>query len=149
MVVMRYIVQLVLGVIFAFLASLALSPFFASFANGAGAKYSIFLGLVIAVIIAMAPNIRRCFGRGFLFLGTAVFLLPLSALVISGVALNETVDAAAEADKGFAVVGGALAGGLVTGAATFVGLIGGTVLLILGLILSLGGRREVVVVERK
>lgn len=149
MVVLRYIAQLAIGVFFAFLASFALTPFFASFSGGTGAKYVLVTGVFVAVIITLAPNIRRCFGRGFLFVGAAVFLLPLSTFILSGVALNETVTAAAEADKGLAVVGGVAAGGLVTGVATFFGLIFGSVLLIIGLVLSLGGRREVVVVRER
>ena len=46
-------------------------------------------------------------------------------------------------------LGAGLAGVAVTGLATFLGLILGAILLLFGLVLSLGGRREVVVVEAK
>jgi hypothetical protein len=141
----RYFFQVIIGVLFGALAALALSPFFASFAEGSGVPYLILAAVIIAVIIALASNIRRCFGRSFLFLGAAIFALPLSTLVLSGAAMNETVSAAAEADKGFAVAGGVLAGGLLTGAAAFVGFFAGSIFLIAGLIMSLGGRREVVI----
>ena len=44
-------------------------------------------------------------------------------------------------------MGAGLAGVAVTGVATFLGIIVGTILLLIGLILSLGGRREVIVIE--
>jgi hypothetical protein len=141
----RYFFQVIIGVLFGALAALALSPFFASFAEGSGVPYLILAAVIIAVIIALASNIRRCFGRSFLFLGAAIFALPLSTLVLSGAAMNETVSAASEADKGFAVAGGVLAGGLLTGAAAFVGFFAGSIFLIAGLIMSLGGIREVVI----
>jgi hypothetical protein len=141
----RYFFQVIIGVLFGALAALALSQFFASFAEGSGVPYLILAAVIIAVIIALASNIRRCFGRSFLFLGAAIFALPLSTLVLSGAAMNETVSAASEADKGFAVAGGVLAGGLLTGAAAFVGFFAGSIFLIAGLIMSLGGRREVVI----
>jgi len=90
----------------------------------------------------------RAFGRSFLLLGAAVFLLPISSLVLSGVALNEVVDAASEADKGYAAIGGVMAGGLMTAFAGFIGFVIGSILLLVGLILSLGGRREVIVIDK-
>lgn len=42
-----------------------------------------------------------------------------------------------------------MAGVAVTGVATFIGLIVGSILLLIGLVLSLGGRREVVIVESR
>ena len=145
----RFIFQVFIGIIFAFLTSAALSPLFAALQSTAGATMAIVAGAVVVIFVSIAPSIRRCFGRSFLMLGAAIFLLPLSALVLSGVALNETVDAAADADKGYAVLGGMLAGGLVTGFASFFGFIVGTVFLVIGLVLSLGGTREVVVIGRQ
>ena len=145
----RFIFQIFIGLIFAFLTSAALSPLFAAFQSSAGATMAILAGVAVVVFVSIAPSIRRCFGRSFLMLGAAIFLLPLSALVLSGVAINETVDAAADADKGYAVLGGMLAGGLFTGFASFFGFIVGTVFLVIGLVLSLGGTREVVVIGRQ
>lgn len=149
MTAVRYIAQILIGIIFGFLTSAALSPLFASFQSATGANLALVTGAAVVIFVSIAPTVRRCFGRSFLLLGAAIFLLPLSALVLSGVAINETVDAAAEADKGYAVVGGVLAGGLLTGFASFFGFIVGTVFLIIGLVLSLGGTREVVVVGRR
>jgi len=147
-IIMGFLRTLV-GAVFGIGAGVALSPLLASFSEGSGA-----IGLPILILTGMllgvfAPTMRRAFGRGFLLVGASVFLLPLSALVLSGVAMNETVKAANEADKGFAVIGSGIAGGLFTGLASMVGFFFGGILLLIGAILSLGGRREVVVVERK
>ena len=98
--------------------------------------------VLTALLVAMAPTARRAFGRGFLVLGAAVFVLPLSALMLSGAAFNATIT---EDSSGAEALGAGIAGGLITGAASFFGFILGSVLLIAGLILALGGRREVVV----
>lgn len=144
---LRYAVQLVVGIIFGVVTTAALSPFFASLSGESGATLALICAAFVCVIIVIAPTYRRAFGRGFLFSGVALFALPLSAFVLSGVAVNETVNAAADADKGYAVIGGVMAGTLVTSVAAFFGLISGTIFLVAGLVMSLGGRREVVVVQ--
>lgn len=58
------------------------------------------------------------------------------------------VAGAAEADKGYAAAGSVIAGGLMTSIAGLFGFVLGSIGLLLGLILSLGGRREVIIVER-
>lgn len=146
---LRILFQVLLGAVFGAASAASLSPLLASFAPKAGTigAYVVFGG--VTLLVAIAPSIRRAFGRSFLFLGAAVFLLPLSTMVLSGVTLNESVNAASEADKGYAAVGGAMAGGIMTVFAGFVGFILGSIFLLVGLILSLGGRREVIVVEQK
>jgi hypothetical protein len=146
---LRILFQVILGAVFGAASAASLSPLLASFAPKAGTIGTFLVFGVVTLMVAIAPSIRRAFGRSFLFLGAAVFLLPLSTMVLSGVTLNETVDAAAEADKGYAAVGGVMAGGLMTAFAGFVGFILGSIFLLVGLILSLGGRREVIVVEQK
>lgn len=149
MKVLRYIIQVLLGVFFAFLTLASLSPLFASFQSTTGTTLAIIVGVIVIIFASIAPSIRRCFGRSFLILGAAIFLLPISAVVLSGVALNETVEMAADADKSSAILGGVLAGGLVTGLASFVGFVLGTILLVFGLVLSLGGTREVTIKGRR
>jgi len=149
MKILRIIFQIIIGTIFGIAAVAALSPLLASFGTNVSTPATFTLFGVILVIVVTAPNIRRAFGRSFLMLGAAVFLLPLSTLVLSGVVLNDTMAATAEVDQGAAAVGGVIAGGLMTGFAGFVGFVLGSVLLLTGLILSLGGRREVIVVERR
>ena len=140
--------RIIVGIIFGGLSGAALSPLFASFANSGPTGFFIAFGITV-LLCGFAPNVRRAFGRGFLLLGGSVFILPLSTMILSGVALNETVEAAAEADKGLAVIGGGLAGGLMTGVAGIFGFFVGGVLLLFGLILSLGGQREVIIVQDK
>jgi hypothetical protein len=51
-------------------------------------------------------------------------------------------------DQTATVIGAGLEAALMTGAGTFIGLIFGTIFTILGLVLALGGRREVIVVTK-
>jgi hypothetical protein len=146
---LRYAFQSVIGLIFGFLSSAALSPLSASLGGDGGAGFAYGVMGLVAVFVGVAPSFRRAFGRSFLLLGACVFVLPLSTFVLSGVVFNETLANSSDLDSGAAAVGGVLAGGLMTAAAGFVGFVLGSVLLLLGLILSLGGRREVVVVERQ
>lgn len=149
MSIVRIILQGLIGLIFGIATMLALSPLLASFREpGAQIAMLAVLGVVI-LLSAFAPGLRRTFGRGFLCLGAAVFILPFSALVLGVVTGSEVVAQAAEADRGATAVGATIGAGLITGAASFIGFIFGTVLLLVGLILSLGGRREVIVVERR
>lgn len=144
---LRYALQLLIGIIFGTVTTAALIPFFASLSDESGATLALICAAFVCVVIGISPTYRRAFGRGFLFSGVALFALPLSAFILSGVAVNETVSAAADADKGYAVIGGVMAGTLVTSIAAFFGLISGAIFLVAGLVLSLGGRREVIVVQ--
>lgn len=143
----RYVLQLFIGIFFGAVTTAALSPFFASFDAESGGNYALICAAFVTVVILIAPTYRRAFGRGFLFSGVALFALPLSTFLLSGVTVNDTVSAAADAEKGAAVIGGVVAGTLVTSVAAFIGLISGTIFLVVGLVLSLGGRREVIVVQ--
>ncbi len=144
--------KLLIGGVFGIAATFALSPAFAAFVKDDG---SVLLAIVFGVTLISAalgmftPTVRRAFGRGFLILGASVFALPISAFLLSGRAASEVVYAAEEVSEALAAVGAGLAGIALTGVATFVGVILGTILLLAGLILALGGRREVVVIERK
>ena len=129
---------------------MALSPLLASITGEASAG-PVVLAVVAAVTLfaAFAPSVRRCLGRSLLCLGAAIFLLPLSTLVLSGVTTHQTIAAAAsDAEVAGAAVGGAIAGGVMTGLAGLIGFFFGGVILLFGLILSLGDQREVVVVHR-
>lgn len=148
----RIIFQIIIGGIFAAASVAVLSPGLAAL-NGSSMQIPItFIAFVLVLIVtATAPSLRRAFGRSFLFLGASVFVLPLSTMLLSGAAANDVVNAAAaagDADQGMALAGSVVAGGLATAFAGFVGFILGLVLLLVGLILSLGGKREVVVVPR-
>lgn len=136
--------------VFGSVSVIALTPFVASISGDDGKGLVALAPLVlVTLLVAFAPSPRRAFGRGFLCLGAAIFLLPLSTLLLSGVAIHETVSAAStDAEAGGAAVGGVIAGGLMTGLAGLIGVFLGGLMLLCGLILSLGGRREVVVVRR-
>ncbi len=142
--------RILIGVLFGIGAAIALIPAFAAFTTDQDSITPIIMmALVLScgALCFFAPTIRRSLGRGFLLLGASVFALPISAFLLSGRAASEVVNSAEEGSEAFAAVGAGIAGVAVTGVATFVGVIIGTILLLIGLILSLGGRREVIVVE--
>jgi hypothetical protein len=145
-----WIVRIIIGLLMAAGASVILSPAFAAF-QAKGAIPLLVTFVILALLILTAPTIRRSFGRGFVALALAFFALPLSSFLLTGAVTMEAAqtsgnDAGAEAAT-------FLVGGTMTGVATlvsgFFGLILGGICLIIGLILALGGRREVIVVERK
>lgn len=143
--------RILVGVLFGVGSAIALTPAFAAFTTDQDTITPIImmaLVLLSGALCFFAPTIRRAFGRGFLMLGAAVFALPISAFLLSGRAASEVVTTAEEGTEAFAAVGAGLAGVAVTGLATFVGVIIGAILLLIGLVLSLGGRREVIIVER-
>jgi hypothetical protein len=80
--------------------------------------------------------------------GISFFALPISALLLSGRAAGEVVAASVVGDQTATVIGAGLGVALMTGAGTFIGLILGTIFTILGLVLALGGRREVIVIKK-
>ena len=152
MVLLKGILRAFIGVLFGIGSTLALTPAIASFTSDQDSIAPIFLLAFIILcggICFFAPTIRRAFGRGFLMLGASVFVLPISAFLLSGRAASEVMSNVEAGDEAFAAVGAGLAGVAVTGIATFVGIILGSILLIIGLVLSLGGRREVILVEPK
>ncbi|MCB1351551.1 MAG: hypothetical protein KDK03_02305 [Rhodobacteraceae bacterium] len=146
MSVFRMVFQSIVGLLFAGLAIMALSPLMAGFADGQGAVWLMLLPLAaVTLLVGLAPTLRQAFGRGCLCVGGANFLLPISTMILSSAGFVETVNAADSADTAVAAAGGALAGGMMTGLAGVVGFFLGGFLLLLGLVLSLGGRREVLV----
>jgi len=144
--------HILIGVFFGTISAIALTPAFAAFASADDTFTPIVMISFVFLCSALcffAPTSRRAFGRGFLALGASVFVLPISTLLLSGRAASEVVGAAEEGTEAFAAVGAGLAGIAITGVATFLGLIVGAILLLIGLILSLGGRREVIIVESR
>ncbi|QIE44219.1 hypothetical protein G5B38_01000 [Pseudohalocynthiibacter aestuariivivens] len=148
MKVVRIVFQIIVGMVFGIAAGLALSPLSAAISDGKGTVGFFVVFFVVTLLAAFAPTIRRAFGRGFLLLGAAIFALPVSTFILSGVVSHEMVSGAADADKGYAATGSVIAGGLMTSIAGLFGFVLGSISLIVGLVLSLGGRREVVIVER-
>lgn len=151
MAILKASFRILVGVLFGIGSALALSPAFAAFTTGKDAATPIImmaLVLFCGVLCFFAPTIRRAFGRGFLLLGVSVFALPVSAFLLSGRAASEVISSAEEGSEAFAAVGAGLAGVAVTGVATFFGIVLGAILLLIGIVLSLGGRREVIIIEQ-
>ncbi len=156
---MRFIGKLLAAIIFSVISLIAASPLAAAFVTDNGASspsnfvfLAVFVGVI--VIVLFAPTVRRAFGRGFLLSGVLFLLLPLSTMLLSGTVASEMMTASAasgasEGDQAATALGATLGAGLMTGLAAFVGLILGAVFVILGLVLALGGRREVIVVQTR
>lgn len=150
MAIIKASFRILVGILFGIGSAIALIPAFAAFTTDEDSITPIImmsLVLLCGVLGFFAPTIRRAFGRGFLLLGSSVFALPISAFLLSGRAASEVISTAEEGSEAFAAVGAGIAGIAVTGVATFIGVIIGAILLLIGLILSLGGRREVIIIE--
>ncbi|MDP0929000.1 hypothetical protein Q0601_17585 [Paracoccus onubensis] len=147
------ILRIIIGGIFGFLSAFALSPAIAAFTNGqsdGSPAYAILIIVAIGVALGFfAPTIRRSFGRGFLILGVCLFALPVSTFLLSGRVANEMITNASAEEQAFAAAGAGLAGVAITGAAAFVGFFLGVIAIVIGLVLSLGGRREVIIIENR
>ena len=149
---MKIFFKIIIGVVFGIFVVITLSPFFASFTDTElafiGTISSIVAFLVTAVLAVTAPTIRRSFGRPMLILGISFFVLPISTLFLSGSITHDVVTEASNDLEGTAEAVGAVIGtGLLTAFATFLGWIFGVIFTIVGLVLTLGGRREVVIAE--
>lgn len=148
---MKALVRIIIGLIFGGICALALSPAFAAFhSEGSSIAPIVTFGTIGVVVLAafFAPSIRRAVGRGFLLSGVSFLFLPISTFFLAGRAFNETVSATQASDQAFAAVGAGAGVAVITGAATFFGLVLGGIFVIIGLVFALGGRREVVIVQR-
>jgi len=155
MYVVRLFFQLIFSLIFALGCYLALYPFFATLLQNSESVFAYFSyvisGLVI-LLVTLAPTFRRCLGRGFLLFGVCLFLLPFSTTFLSlgvGSEMLSNVDSADSVEYVTTAAGAALGGTMVAVISGFFGFFLGTISLIIGLVLSLGGRREVVIVDGK
>jgi len=141
----------IIGLVFGLLATLALLPALAAFETGNDGNFSVIAMIVIAggsaALGCFAPTLRRAFGRGFLLTGVALLALPLSTMLLSGRVASDMVTNASAQDQAFAAAGAGIAGAAMTGAAAFIGIITGLIFVIIGLVLALGGRREVIVIN--
>lgn len=77
--------------------------------------------------------------------------LLLTTGLLSGSAANDAINNSSTdgLEQSGAIIGAGLGAAAITGFATFIGLILGAIFLIIGLVLTLGGRQEVIVVEDK
>lgn len=143
----KALVRIVVGAVFGVISMLALIPAFAAFSAQNSGAYMWIVVLISAVFGFFAPTIRRAFGRGFLLAGICFVALPISTMLLSGRVAHDAVSAASPENQAGAVVGAGLAGVAMTGVSAFIGIILGAIFLITGLILALGGRREVIIVR--
>lgn len=148
----KAVTRIIVGLVFGAIAWLALTPALVVFQTDpdSGTLPVISFCMIVGVSILLtflAPSIRRAFGRGFLIAGTSLLALPLSTFLLSGHAMNEVVASADAADQAYAAAGAGVAGMAMTGVAAFVGLIGGGIFIIIGLVLALGGKRQVIIVR--
>ena len=147
MTIIKAIFRVIIGALFGFASGLALLPAIAAFAQDTAAGDTGWLVWVVVAICAIigyfAPTIRRAFGRGFLILGASVFALPLSMKLLTGRVTSDMINQSEAGSEGMAAIGGTIAGTMMTGAAAFVGFFLGAIFLIVGLVLVLGGRRDV------
>lgn len=144
--------RIIVGVVFGVIAAMALSPAAAAFNTSPDSRAPMIMLVTVglsAVLAFFAPTIRRAFGRGFMLAGVSFIALPISMMLLSGRVASDMVTAADANSQGATAVGAGIAGIAMTGAATFIGLIVGAIFIIIGLILALGGRREVIVVESR
>jgi len=149
-----FLIKAIVAGIFSVACAAALTPAFAAFVNddpnlSSAPVYALWFAiLTIFLIVLLAPTVRRSLGRGFLILGASLFLLPLSALLLGGSVTLQAASAAGTSDDAAitASMGAAMTGGIAFLGGLF-GFFVGSIALIFGLVLSLGGRREVVVVE--
>lgn len=143
----KMLAALVMGVLVAIVAS----PLAALFVDGGGSNFVFLTVLAITALAALfAPSGRRAWGRGCLIVGVLFIAMPLFMTGLSAqVGSSMISDASASGTEAATAVGATIGGGLMVGASMFVGFIAGAIFVILGLVLTLGGRREVVVVSSR
>lgn len=151
--IVSVIFRIIIGAAFGLGSYIALSPALAAFIDtkSGGVGINIALGACIllgALFGFMAPTIRRAFGWGFLELGLATFALPVSMMLLGGKIASQMADAASSADKSATLIGAGLGATMMTGAAAIIGFFLGAIFLVIALVLLLGGRREVILVDR-
>ena len=149
---MRILSKIIPAIFFLILSSIVLSPLGAGLGES-GAVVVIGGAAIVALICLFAPTGRRAWGRGFLLDGLFLIAMPLLVIPLISKAYSETTAAAAltatnELDNAAAELGAGLGSALVFGAASFIGILVGGILVILGLVMVLGGRREVIVVNQ-
>lgn len=144
---MKFLNKLLATIVFGVIGFMAILPFSASFENSdVGLLIGLSAFIIIGILCFFVPTSRRAWGRGSLLAGALFFALPLSSTFLGARAFTQTVAGSEDAATNLGAGAGV---GLFVGVSAFIGFIIGTILLILGLILVLGGRREVVVISRR
>lgn len=142
------IVRAVFGGLLGIACALVLLPALAAFhfdGSNAAANMGYAVVAIVTILGVLAPTLRRALGRGFLLLGFSFFALPISTLLLSGRVAHDVTSASTDAAA--AAIGAGLAGAMLTGLGGLFGGVFGVIFMVLGLVLLLGGRREVIVVN--
>lgn len=146
------ILRVIIGGIFGWLSFFALLPAVAALLSDTSPVVVQIAFLVVvglgALVGFFAASVRRSFGWGFLALGLCTFALPLSTMLLAGRVASQMTTSASTGDQAATLIGAGLGGGLMTGFAAIVGFFLGAIFLIVALVLLLGGRREVILVDR-
>lgn len=146
---MKFISKLAALLVFGVLSFLAGSPLGAVFGpENVGLYLAVIFGIV-ALFVFTAPTGRRAWGRGSLLTGALFLALPITTMLLSGQAFNEVVATSAPGNEDAARIGAGIGAGMMVGVAGFFGFFLGAIFLVAGLVLTLGGRGEVVIVESK
>ena len=114
--------------------ALVLLPALAAFyfeGSDAAANMGYAVVAIVTILGVLAPTLRRALGRGF-------------PLLLSGRVAHDMTSASTDAAA--AAIGAGLAGTMLTGLGGLFGGVFGVIFMVIGLVLLLGGRREVVVV---
>lgn len=138
----RGLFNTIVGLVFGALSAVAMLPLAAALnmtASPSGSSLLVGVAVFGAAFGGMAPTIRNAFGRSFLTLGITVFALPLSVMIMSGWASSEVI--AQYGGDAEAIVGTGMVSMLMTGASAVIGFFLGGILLVVGLLLSLGDRQ--------
>ena len=138
------------GAIFGFLSVAALSPALAAFSRNDGeTSVAVTLGIIsfCVVLCIYTGTFRHAFGRGFLYLGCSVFALPISAFLLSSRVALDVANIIQDHSDGVALAAVGVAGVAITSVSALIGFFLGSILLIVGIVLVLGGRTEVIVVN--
>lgn len=147
---MRIVSKILATLVFGLIVALASSPLAATFvSSGYSNRILVAILIVVALIVLTAPTGRRAWGRGSLLAGVTFIALPLTMGALSTVSANAVISAASADSQGAAAVGATIGAGLMVGASAVIGSIFGTIFIILGIVLVLGGRREVIVVNAR
>lgn len=145
--------RIIIGAVFGVACYLVLAPALAALLSSAPGVVSVAVLLVLVAlgvtVAIVAGTIRRAFGWAFLSLGLCTLALPLSTMLLAGRVGADMVSTASNTDHpGATLLGAGLGAGLMTGVAAIVGFFLGAIFLIIALVLLLGGRRQVILVDR-
>lgn len=148
--IMRFVSKTLAVLVMGAIAVLAVSPL-AGALGQSGNSTAIFVTVlgIVAIVAIFAKSGRRAWGWGALINAMLFIALPVSTLLLSGAVANEMITEASGSDTTVATAVGATVGsGLLVGASAFFGFIFGAIFVVLGLVLTLGGAQEVVVVDK-